>query len=391
MKTYKKYGMLILAALTLCACQDVVTYDTDLPDRFANDGAPVIDGVFDIRDGVKEVPLEEGALAQFIHIKGKNLAKPISVTFNGIEADLSAAYCENEDSYILIPRIMPRDLTNTMVYKTSKGSVEYPFPITIPEFSLIGLSNEYAPAGSAVEVVGDYFDLFEFGVEGSPASITIGDVPVQIDSVSASYLRIIIPEGTSDNSLITFTWEDRERGPRKKKIPYRNTEYLFFKNFDTAGFWSDALKEQHLTDGSGEGDPVSPGYRYLRFNLDVPANTWYSIGMGDGWYYDTPDDWADNWELKFELWTNSAKPVPAYSSGGLFVQLNLMENTILDFGGVPCNTGGEWRTFRYPLGSIVSAMPKYGDYWGFAFTVSPPSDWSVDFAVADFRIEPKNY
>ena len=83
--------------------------------------------------------------------------------------------------------------------------------------------------------------------------------------------------------------------------------------------------------------------------------------------------------------------MPAYSYSGLMIQLNLMENVGLDLGGVAFNTGGEWRTLRFPLGKIVSKMPKYGDYWGFAFTVSPPSDWTVDFAVANFRIEPINY
>lgn len=388
----KKILIPILPLLAvLSACDDIVTYDTDLPDRFSNDGPPEIEGVYDIADGEMAVPLEEGALAQYVHIRGRNLADPISVSFSGVEADLSACYIENCDSYVRIPRVMPGEVSNTLVYRTSKGTAEYPFALTIPEFSLTGLADEYAPAGSAVEVVGDYFDLFGFGVEGSPASISIEGQPVAIDSVSASYLRIVIPEGTPAGSLITFEWEDKTLGPQSKRIPYRNTQYLFFKNFDTAGFWSDALKEQHLTDGSADGDPESPGWRFLRFCGDIPANTWYSIGLGDGWYYDTPDDWRENWVLKFELWTNPAFPVPAYSSGGLFVQLNLKENVILDLGGVPLNTGGTWRTMRYPLGEMVSEMPKKGDYWGFAFTVSPPSDWSVDFAVADFRIEPANY
>ena len=374
----------------LSSCADVVTYDTDLPDRFANSGAPVIEAVFDIHDGGLETPLEEGALAQYIHIKGKNLANPVAVTFNGEEADLSQCYCENEDSYILIPRRMPVNVNDMLDYRTSEGLASFHFPIKIPELSLTGLANEYAHAGRSVAVVGDYFDLFGFGVEGSSASITIGGNPVQVDSVSASYLSIVIPEGTPDGSLINFAWEDCEKGPQTKRIPFRNKDYLFFGDFETAGFWSDALKAQHLTDGSAPGDPESPGYRFLHFAGDIPGNSWYSIGLGDGWYYDTPEDWQD-WVFKFELWTNSAYPVPAYSSGGIFVQLNLMENTILDLGGAALNTGGEWRTMRFPLSSIVSKMPKKGDYWGFAFTVSPPSDWTVDFAVGNFRIEPANY
>lgn len=378
--------------LSLAAsCDKVVTYETDLHDRFANDGAPQIDSIFDINDGSLEHKLTEGALAQLIHIKGRNLANPVSVEFNGVPANLEDCYCENADSYILIPRLMPGEVTNKLVYRTSRGVAEYDFAISIPELSLTGLANEFAPGGSSVQVVGDYFDLFGFGAEGSDASITLNGAPVQIDSVSATWMSVVIPEGTPDNSLLTFSWNDMERGPQTKRIPYRNTEYLFFGDFGTAGFWSEALKEEHLTDGSAEGNPASLGYRFLHFNKDIPGGAWYSIGLGDGWYYNTPEDWATDWELKFEIWTNPAKPVPAYSYSGLMIQLNLMENVGLDLGGVAFNTGGEWRTLRFPLGKIVSKMPKYGDYWGFAFTVSPPSDWTVDFAVANFRIEPINY
>ena len=373
------------------ACSKVVTYETDLPDRFANDGAPQIDSIFDIRDGALENKLAEGALAQLIHIKGRNLAKPVSIEFNGVPADLDECYCENADSYVRIPRMMPGEVSNRLVYRTSAGVAEYEFPISIPELELTGLANEYAPPGSSVRVVGDYFDLFGFGTEGSGASVSLNGAPVQIDSVSASWMSVIIPEGTPDNSLLTFSWNDMKRGKQTRRLPYRNTQYLFFGDFGTAGFWSDALRSEHLTDGSADGDPASPGYRFLRFNKEIAGGAWYSIGLGDGWYYETPEDWATDWVLKFEIWTNPARPVPAYSYSGLMIQLNLKENVGLDLGGVPFNTGGEWRTLRFPLGSIVSEMPKYGDYWGFAFTVSPPTDWSVDFAVADFRIEPANY
>lgn len=390
----------ILIATALLAgvfsCSKVVTYKDELPDRFVNEGAPVIDSVFDIQDGKLERKLTEGSLAQIIHIKGKNLAKPEKIAFNGIEADLDKCYCENEDSYVVIPRVLPSDVSNTIEYVTKEGRTSFDFTVNIPQLVLTGLSNEFAAAGSSVKVEGDFFDLFGFGVEGSAASVKIGDTPVQVDSVSETYMSIVIPEDTPDNSIITFSWEDVTLGAQTKKIPYRNTSYLFFGNFDTAGFWSEDLKAKHLTDGSASGDPVSQGYRFLRFNGTFGGWSWNSVGLGDGWYYDTPADWATNWVFKLEVWTNPAIPIPAYdahasSPNGVFVQLNLKENTPLDFGGSAINTGGQWKTFSFPLGEIVSEMPANGDYWGFAFTIQPPSDWTVDCAFANFRIEPANY
>ena len=394
MELMKKTIIILSVCVLAAACNDIVTYDTDLPDRYSNSGAPVIEAVYDIQDDSLKTPLSEGALAQIIHIVGKNLANPQSVSFNGIDADLDKCYCENENSYILIPRVMPDAMNNTLVYKTAKGSASIDFEISVPELKLGGLANEFAHAGDTVKVAGDYFDLYGFGVEGSDASITIGETPVEIAAAGESGLYIVIPEGTPDKTLITFSWNSIKLGPQTKKVPFRNTTYMFFRNFSTTGFWDASLADEVLTDGTGEGDPESPGYKFFRFKNSYASWSWNSLGMGDGWYYETPEDWATNWVFKFELWTNPAKPLPAYNAAanqGLFVQLNLKFNVTLDLGGGALNTGGEWMTFSFPLSTVASEMPAFGDYWGFAFTIQPPTDWDVDFAVANFRIEPENY
>ena len=394
MELMKKTIIILSVCVLAAACNDIVTYDTDLPDRYSNSGAPVIEAVYDIQDDSLKTPLSEGALAQIIHIVGKNLANPQSVSFNGIDADLDKCYCENENSYILIPRVMPDAMNNTLVYKTAQGSASIDFEISVPELKLGGLANEFAHAGDTVRVAGDYFDLYGFGVEGSDASITIGETPVEIAAAGESGLYIVIPEGTPDKALITFSWNSIKLGPQTKKVPFRNTTYMFFRNFSTTGFWDASLADEVLTDGTGEGDPESPGYKFFRFKNSYASWSWNSLGMGDGWYYETPEDWATNWVFKFELWTNPAKPLPAYNAAanqGLFVQLNLKFNVTLDLGGGALNTGGEWMTFSFPLSTVASEMPAFGDYWGFAFTIQPPTDWDVDFAVANFRIEPENY
>ena len=393
MELMKKIIIIFSVCVLAAACADIVTYKTDLPDRFSNDGAPVIEAVYDIHDDSLKTPLSEGALAQIIHIVGKNLANPVSVSFNGIDADLEKCYCENEDSYILIPRVMPDAMNNVLVYKTAQGSTSIDFEISVPELNLVGLANEFASAGSTVKVAGDYFDLYGFGKEGSGTSITIGDEPVQMASAGEDGLSIVIPEDTPDKTLITFRWNDIKLGPQTKKIPFRNTSYLFFKDFETTGFWDADLAASVLTDGTGEGDPESQGYKFWHFKGSYAAWTWNSLGMGDGWYYDTPADWQTGWMFKFEIWTNPAKPIPEYTAykQGLLVQLNLKENVALDLGGAAFNSGGEWRTYSCPLSDVAGSMPANGDYWGFAFSIQPPTDWDLDFAVANIRIEPKNY
>ena len=394
MELMKKTIIILSVCVLAAACNDIVTYDTDLPDRFSNSGAPVIEAVYDIQDDSLKNPLTEGSLAQFIHIVGKNLAQPLSVSFNGIEAELDKCYCENENSYILIPRVMPDAVDNRLVYRTAQGSTSVDFAISVPRLELIGLSNEFAHAGSTVKVAGNYFDLYGFGREGSGASISIYGDPVEIASIDQDGLYIVIPEGTPDQTLITFKWNDLKLGPQTKNIPFRETSYLFFGNYATTGFWSPSLAATILTDGTGEGDPESPGYKFLRFNSKYASWTWNSLGMGDDWNYDLPADWADSWVFKFELWTNPAKPIPSYRAAtneGLLVQIELKTNVALDLGGVAFNSGGEWVTCSFPLGQVASEFPANGDYLDFALTIQPPTDWDVDFAVANIRIEPENY
>ncbi len=397
MKT-SRYIVALLLLPALFSCSKVVTYKTDLPDRFVNSGAPQISAVYDIYDGELEQPLEGGSLAQLIRITGKNLAHPTSVTFNGIAANLDECYCENENSYIPIPRVLPTEVSNKLVYTTSEGSTSVDFSVSIPQLSLKGLKNEFALPGTSVQVSGDFFDLFGFdkykaGEDGATASITIGDTPVQIDSLTESYMSIVIPEGTPDNSIITFNWEDVTLGAQTKDIPYRQTDAMFLGDFSGIGFWSGDMRDALLTDGTRADDPAEYlGYPYFHFDTAIPAWTWYSCGMGGNFPFDI--DWDSQMEslvFKCEIWTNNSFPIPAYSEAGILVQFNTKDNVSLDLGGGAVNTGGKWVTFSWPLSSVASEMPEQGAYWNFCLTVQPPVDWTVDFAMANFRIEPANY
>lgn len=393
--TDMKHRIIILLAgvlLTALSCNKIVTYKTDYPDKAVNNGAPSITAIYDLYDSKLETPLEEGALAQILHITGKNLANPVSVTFNGIAANLDQCFCENQDAYIVVPRVLPSEVNNKLVFTTDQGSVSFPFGVKIPQLKLDGLKNEFALPGSTVAVNGDFFDLFGFGTEGSDASIMLGETPVEVAEVSETGMSIVIPETAPDNSVITFSWTDVTLGAQSKDIPYRRVDALFLGDFSGIGFWDDKLKVKHLTDGTADGDPVSPGFPFLRFNTAIGAWTWYSLGMGGDFPLDF--DWEkemDNLVFKCEFWTNAAKPIPAYTAGGIMVQFNTKANVALDLEGAAVNTGGEWVTFSWPLSSVASEMPAQGVYWNFAFTVQPPIDWNVDFAMSNPRIEPANY
>ena len=181
-----------------------------------------------------------GVLNQMIKIKGKNLSHVKSISFNGLEVDVRhAAYAERDFCNVTIPRKIPKEVTNKLVYTTEQGIVTVDFPVNIPNLQLDGLKNEFTLQGDKVQVMGDYFDLYGFSKdeELNTATITIHNDDlgysevIPTDSITETYMGILIPKDAPDNSLITFEWDGMD-GRKTKTIPYRMSDQLMFSNMD---------------------------------------------------------------------------------------------------------------------------------------------------------------
>ncbi|MBQ8712505.1 MAG: hypothetical protein IJ551_06780, partial [Prevotella sp.] len=161
-KNIRLAGLGFIAAAALSACSDVVNYEDELVDKFAADGAPVIEAIYDVQDTGFAEPLTGGVLNQMLRIKGKNLSFVKKITFNGVEVDVRQVYAESANSYVKIPRVIPESVTNQLVYETQNGTVTREFEVNIPTLQLDGLKNEFTLPGKQVQLVGDYFDLYGF-------------------------------------------------------------------------------------------------------------------------------------------------------------------------------------------------------------------------------------
>ena len=264
----KRAGIALMTVMAMASCSDVV----DIPsyDPYSCDGAPVIEAIYDAQD-VSETPqaITGGVLNQMIKIKGKNLSHVKSISFNGLEVDVRhAAYAERDFCNVTIPRKIPEEVTNKLVYTTEQGTVTVDFPVNIPNLQLDGLKNEFTLQGDKVQVMGDYFDLYGFSKdeELNTATITIHNDDlgysevIPTDSITETYMGILIPKDAPDNSLITFEWDGMD-GRKTKTIPYRMSDQLMFSNMDgDLGWWNDWLKSQ-LTWGGNSGDPKCLGYQ----------------------------------------------------------------------------------------------------------------------------------
>lgn len=376
------------------SCSDVVHYNDDVEDIYAADGAPVINAIFDVTDTESESPLDGGSLNQMIRISGKNLSHVKEVTFNGIPVDVASIYATSADCYIKIPRQIPETVDNMLVYTTELGSTSRQFEVTIPSLRLEGLANEFCSPGESVQVTGDYFDLFGFGDESSQAHVRLNGAELEIDSITETYMSIVIPEGTPDNSLIEFTWKEVGDQTHSMKVPFRFSKYIFMPDLNSVGWWDGGVRK-YITDGSGAGDPVSTYGNYFRITGHFDQWSWNSFGGGSNW----PDldcrENLDDYVFKFEVCSSSSNPFYDSESYGYYFSLNDSDNYSWNpSDGVSFNTYGQWQTISIPLSRVASkGVPEPGSWANFCMTMQPNTDggWNVDHSFANFRVEPARF
>lgn len=385
----------VILAAALSSCSDVVKYNDDVEDIFAANGAPVINAIFDVQDTESANPLESGTLNQMIRIAGKNLSHVKEVTFNGIQVDTKEIYATSENCYIKIPRQIPEAVTNTIVYTTELGTIERTFEVTIPSVRLEGLANEFCLPGESVQVNGEYFDLFGFGVEGSNAHITIDGTELEIDSLTENYMSIVIPEGTPDNTIINFSWTEVGDDVHSVNVPFRFSKYIFMPDLTSVGWWDKSFVSKFITDGSHDGDPVSTYGNYLRIKGSFDQWSWNTFGGGSNWPALDCRDNLDDYVFKFEVCSNSSFPFYDSESWGYYFSLNDSENYSWNpSAGISFNTYGQWQTISIPLSKVATkGVPEPGSWANFCMVLQPNTDggWKVDHSFANFRVEPAKF
>lgn len=387
-------SMVAVAALTFAACSDVVKYDEDYVDIFAADGPPQIQAVYDVEDDQSVTPLDGGTLNQMIRIHGKNLSHVKEITFNGLPVDVKEVYATSTDSYLKIPRKLPENITNKLVYTTELGTTSLEFQVSIPSMRLEGLFNEFATAGESVQVNGEFFDLFGFGDAESDAQVSLGGVKLEVDSLTENYMSILIPEGTPDNSVITFEWT--EPGPRRcvKNVPFRYKKYILLPDLATIGWW-DSATLNYVTDGTHDGDPVSTLSKFFRFKGHFDQWSWNSFGGGSNWPDIDCRGKESEYVLKFEVCSASSYPFYDSEGFGYMFSINDSGNYVWNpSAGASFNTYGRWQTVSIPLDRIATnGTVEPGTWSNFCMIMQPNTDggWNIDHSFANFRIEPANF
>lgn len=378
----------LLALFAMASCDDIVTYNDNYDDGMTSTGAPVINAIYDSEDTEYTTPLASAVFEQMLVITGDNLAQVKKIMFNDVEMQLSEVYATREKAFMPVPRQIPENVTNKIVYETELGSTTFDFTVNIPEVKVEGLYYEFCQPGDTVQIVGDYFDLYGFGGETETSTIKMNGQDLKVDSISEGYIAVVIPEDAQPNSVIDINYEGLN-GSVHRQVSYMNTAGLV---------WSKEFVEsyQYSTDKisfvEGDVEKSEPDY-YINLKGDFKEWDWIDIIKSTVNISPEVADSPDEYLLKFDVC--SAENTPFYNSGDAGYRFVFNTNGDNSYAWNPSSvtsfgTYGKWRTISLDLVSVATKIKALTEgETDFNFVIHPNSNWTVNHSFANFRIEKK--
>jgi hypothetical protein len=137
-----------------------------------------------------------------IVIQGENLGGVLHVYFNGYEASFNSVFATDKNIIIWIPSEAPTEVIDPNVpheirVVTDHGEATYSFTLTPPPPGIYYISNENAPSGEDIFILGSDFYLIEKIV--FPGDLETTEFTV---NKSASMIEVTVPEGLTEAGRI---------------------------------------------------------------------------------------------------------------------------------------------------------------------------------------------
>ena len=382
----------LTSLLCLVGCSGGADFDEGYTpdDRKENTGAPVITAVYNITDVNLTTPITEGEPRQNIIIAGQNLNNLKSLKFNTVEADLSKTYTMSTKANVTIPAEFSDARINQIEYTTDKGTATFSFVVKFPTLRINLLDNEFAAAGTTVEITGQNFDYYNFGQEGSTASVKVGGVSAVVNYVSAETLGITIPAGASDNSMINISWIDFYGTPQSVDLAFRPTKGILFADLSKAQ--RDKIDRCVTIEDDNQVTSIKSalGAKHLHFSGIINSYAWVELSFSQN----LPDvgdaSKVSDYNFVFEVLTEEKNPL--LGSGYEFAWNWDWQNSYLwnPGNGYGLNTQGKWKTIRFPLSEIApNGIGSTGDEMTLNIGFQPSEAYDADFRMGNFRIQKK--
>lgn len=356
---YFKYSALsIFTCLMAVGCSDVVNMDEGWDDDLSASGAPVVTRITASADTATTIT--SASLDQSIAVFGDNLAHVQQVRVNDVELDLSQVYAKRHRLEIVIPRVLPVEITNTLYIKTKLGDITVPLNVKLPNLELKGFSNEFAMNGDTVQIVGANFDLYK--IDSINAVVQFNGKKILPFSCYEKVISIEIPEDAPLNTTSYLTISSPAT-TFEVKIPFRETGIPILSD-DPRTQSNDMWYASGFTDVTPDSDPEAPMFkRYLNFKKNYPGSWGYeNILMSYFWLDENAADMLDNPEnywVKFELLNPIEVPMARYLRIGTIESegenLMYMWDPTATNGGVSLNTMGKWQTVALEVTNVFPA------------------------------------
>ena len=389
----------ITAALALTSCNDIVDYNDGYTpaDQLPNTGAPQITAVYDVADTARLTPITEGTLSQTVRLVGRNLNHVKAVAFNTVPCDMQNVYTQSTEAIVQIPAKLSQEQQNKIEYTTDQGTTTFDFVIPFPDLTISYADNEFVNAGDSMTIYGKNFDLYF--TDGSAAAVSIvppsgGDKggSLGVGSITATSMRVLIPEGTPENSQLFFSWQTNGTA-HTQSLPYRPTQSLLYGDFSGVSMSIDGSVQMAIEDDNGTGANAWLNQKNLHFTGTYSAWAWNTIDLScnmlapDGLPVDNTS--LDDYVLKMEVLTPISFPLT--ESTGLQFCFNWGDAYAWNpAGGLGINTFGEWQTVSLPLAPMATkGISAPGQWQTLRIIFQPHADYEADFRLANLRITRK--
>lgn len=327
----------------------------------------------------RDTTVTTGNLADWIIIKGSNFCSVKKVMFNDVEASLADAYVTANEITLRIPRVVPKEVSNTITIVTDGGTTEMDYTLSIPPLQVYGLSNEYAAPGQRVAVVGQNFDLY--GVSAGSGKILWEGTAVDITRTTADSVYFTIPASATAGATVKVV----DANNKETAVPgrYKDDRNLIFSYDQGGSVWGgDAFITTSATPG-----PISG--KYIRINQTIGAWAWTEFSSNN---VAIPADVVahpNDYVLKFEV--NTLKPFNTNVIKFLIDGDAGSTNTYQWKPVAPFDTRGQWSTMSIPLSAIINKdlLPEKSQH-EFKFLFHGDGTLDADISFDNFRIVPKN-
>lgn len=339
----------LLLALTVVvaftACKDDEGLDST--------ATPVVKYIRYTDPAQSDVYLTSASMGELIAIIGSGLEGVCSVRFNDVEAKLNPTYITANSVLVNVPGTLPTEITNTITLTTRKGRtcVVENFVSKAPAPVIGSVSCEWAKPGDAVVIRGNYFFS---KADGSDPELTIGGLPVAIDSYTNTELFATIPAGLDTSVRQRITLENDNGTGRSMFYLYDRSD-IFIDFEDLSWDWWGRSSGDIFTDRGIDGSYMFLNGTSAAWNWNEDLSLFYCNINEDGsvntQLLPEGDDVSD-YSLKFEIRAD------AWVDGYMAMWFTGEYNTFsIDGDEAQCHwrgyeqglSSGEWTTVTIPL------------------------------------------